>query len=143
MGLFDWGKSAEGIGNGVATASEGIRYLLSGDLPPEVRVSLEKIELEMKNIELKVSQGQVELNKIEAQSSNIFKSGWRPAIGWIGTIGLFYNFIGYPLLQWYIQLEELSITAPDLNSEGLMSLVFALLGLGGFRTYEKFKGVTK
>ena len=27
--------------------------------------------------------GQIEINKIEAASSNLFKSGWRPFIGWV------------------------------------------------------------
>lgn len=30
----------------------------------------------------KTNQGQVEINKIEAQSTSLFKSGWRPFAGW-------------------------------------------------------------
>jgi len=85
----------------------------------------------------------VQMNLKEAESPNLFKSGWRPAIGWIGVISLFYHFIGYNLLSWYIALAKLEIVAPTLNTEGLFPLVLGMLGIGGYRTYEKHKGITK
>ena len=35
-------------------------------------------------------QQQADTNTAEAQNSNLFVSGWRPAIGWVGAIGLLY-----------------------------------------------------
>jgi hypothetical protein len=32
---------------------------------------------------------------------------------------------------------------PGLDSAALVSLLLGILGLGGLRTYEKFKGVSK
>lgn len=86
---------------------------------------------------------QLEINKIEAASPSLFKSGWRPAVGWICVLGLAYNFLIYPLLGWLAAIFTPTITPPPLISDFLMELVLALLGLGALRTFEKFKGVSK
>jgi hypothetical protein len=86
---------------------------------------------------------QIEVNKAEAQHSNLFVSGWRPAVGWTCVIGLVYNFILYPLLLWIVVITGSSIEPPPMFSENLMELVLGMLGLGALRTYEKFKGVNR
>jgi hypothetical protein len=86
---------------------------------------------------------QIEVNKAEAQHSNLFVSGWRPAVGWTCVVGLVYNFIIYPLLLWFIAVTGSSIEPPPMFSENLMELVLGMLGLGALRTYEKFKGVNR
>jgi hypothetical protein len=86
---------------------------------------------------------QIEVNKVEAQHSNLFVSGWRPAVGWTCVIGLVYNFILYPLLLWIVVITGSSIEPPPMFSENLMELVLGMLGLGALRTYEKFKGVNR
>lgn len=140
--MFGWGKEAEGIGKGVATVTSGIRHLITGDLPPETIAKLEGFALELDKLESKMLEGQVAINIEEAKGTG-FKSNWRPAIGWIGVFGMAYHFIGFPILLWYVELAHLDVNPPLLDSEGLMALVSAMLGIGGYRTYEKFKGITK
>jgi len=91
---------------------------------------------------------QVEVNKIEAASSSVFVSGWRPAVGWIGVLGLAYQFLGYPLMQWLwafgqgVDIIPKGLQPPpDLQTEQLMTLLAGLLGFGGMRSFEKSKGV--
>jgi len=81
---------------------------------------------------------QVDLNKVEAQHRSLFISGWRPAIGWICALGLFFTFIANPLLVWIFNVD-----GPAVPTESLMELVLGMLGLAGLRTYEKYKGKTK
>jgi hypothetical protein len=81
---------------------------------------------------------QIELNKLEAQHRSIFVAGWRPAVGWVCVLGLFFAFFINPMFMWITGFE-----GPKLPITALMNLVIALLGLGGLRTYEKLKGVTK
>src|SRR5262245_36680112 len=45
-------------------------------------------------------QGQVAINVEEAKSDDLFKSGWRPAVGWMCVAGLAYQFIIAPLATW-------------------------------------------
>ena len=141
--MFGWGKAVESAGNGVSTAAEGIRFALTGELPPEERIRLEALLLEAVKIESALKEKQIELTIVDAKSPSKFKSGWRPAIGWIGVLGLFYHFIGYNLLVWYLAIVKSDITATLLNTEGLFPLILGMLGIGGYRSYEKFKGITK
>ena len=91
--------------------------------------------------DFQLSLAQIRVNEEEAKSENIFKSGWRPAIGWICVFGLAHNFVIYNLLLWLVATFNLNITPPALMSDILMELVFAMLGLGSLRTFEKVKGI--
>lgn len=85
---------------------------------------------------------QIALNKIEAGSDNIFKSGWRPAVGWICAAGLLYATIVHPVLTWVAAIQGWP-TPPNVGIEVLMPVLLGMLGLGGMRSFEKFKGLTK
>lgn len=91
-----------------------------------------------------------EVNKTEAAHSSVFVAGWRPAVGWVCAISLFYQFILYPLLVWGWEsikafgwfATELSYP-PMLDNEALIVLVSGMLGLTISRTYEKTKSLKK
>ena len=89
------------------------------------------------------AMGQLEVNKMEAQHSNLFVAGWRPAMGWICVVGLCYNFLLYPMLTWLVVVTSAELTPPPLLSENLMELVLGMLGLGALRSFEKWKGVSR
>ena len=78
-----------------------------------------------------------------AKHRSIFVAGWRPAIGWVAALGLAYQYLVLPFAGLINAYLKLPADLPNLESDQLMTLVLALLGLGGMRTYEKFKGVTK
>ena len=102
----------------------------------EIRELLKGKEIDpQKLIEL-----QAEINKIEAQHRTIFVAGWRPFIGWVCGVALAYNFILRDLLVWFIGPEQVP---PALQMEHLMTVLIGMLGLGGMRTFEKFKDKTK
>jgi len=91
-------------------------------------------ELAVLTADTQLATGQLEVNKIEAASSNIFVSGWRPFIGWICGVGLGTQFVVAPLVaNWY--------AIPQLDLEMLITLLLGMLGLGGMRTFEKIKKV--
>lgn len=82
-------------------------------------------------------KAQTDVNAVEAANPNIFVSGWRPCIGWIGALGLAYQYVFRPLAVGFY-----GIGLPPLDGS-LMELVVGLLGLGGMRSWEKYKGLTK
>ena len=87
---------------------------------------------------------QIELNKVEAASDKLFKSGWRPAIGWICGAAFAYHFVLQPVLIFFLTLLGAEIPElPKFEMEALMTVLLGLLGLGGLRTFEKFKHVDK
>lgn len=88
--------------------------------------------------------GQIELNKVEAQSTSLFVSGWRPAVGWVCVSAYAYNFVLQPmftftLLAWGVSLPPLPIL--DWSELGLV--LMGMLGLGGMRSFDKLKGTSK
>jgi hypothetical protein len=98
----------------------------------EIRELLKGKEIDpQKLIEL-----QSEINKVEAQHRTIFVAGWRPFIGWVCGVALAYNFVLRDLLIWIVGPEQVP---PALQMEHLMTVLIGMLGLGGMRTFEKFK----
>ena len=104
----------------------------------------------MASIKADLNQGQIDINKVEAQHKSIFVAGWRPAIGWICAIALAYSFLLQPLVTFLIEVSLQLGSAPGtkeaiqlsaLDTGPLLRLVLAMLGLGGFRSFEKWKGV--
>ena len=79
-------------------------------------------------------KAQIEVNKVEAASSNLFVAGWRPFIGWVCGVALAYNFVLRDLLVWWVGQDQVP---PALQMEHLMTVLVGMLGLGGMRTYEK------
>lgn len=84
-----------------------------------------------------VVNGQLDINKVEAASTNWFVAGWRPYIGWICGTGLAYQFLVYPILvAFYPAIVQL-----DMGT--LLTLLSGMLGLGALRTFEKTQGVAR
>jgi phenylpyruvate tautomerase PptA (4-oxalocrotonate tautomerase family) len=87
---------------------------------------------------------QIEVNKAEASNGNLFVAGWRPAIGWICGAALAFHFIFAPMIS--SAFAWAGADAPELpafDMQSLMTILGGMLGLGGLRTFEKYKGVAK
>lgn len=94
--------------------------------------------------ELQQIAGQLEINKVEAASTDAFTSRWRPFIGWICGCALAYTYLVYPLLMWAGALWFPNVKPPVLGNDGMLyELLLGMLGLGGLRTYEKVRGVSR
>lgn len=141
-----------GIGSEVKVAGEGVKSALDsvGGLAKSLRTAItgknpdEEAKLEQMFAELddKINAGQQALNMIAAQSTSFFQSGWRPAAGWLGVIGLTYSTLGQPMLIWLSDI--FGIPKPPVVDTGiLVTLLIQMLGLGTLRTYERQLGVEK
>ena len=86
-----------------------------------------------------INKVQIEVNKVEAGSSSLFVSGWRPFIGWTCGVALCYHFILQPFLMFVLLSAGKSMELPVFQMETLTTILMGLLGLGGLRTYEKVK----
>mgnify|MGYP001618255910 CR=1 FL=1 len=92
------------------------------------------------NASLQTALAQIEVNKEETKSDSIFKSGWRPAIGWVCGFAFAWQFVGYPFLRFIFTLAGHSIDIPQVNLSEMMPVLLGMLGLGGMRTFEKIQG---
>jgi hypothetical protein len=91
-----------------------------------------------RNFELQM--GQIEINKVEAASTNWFVAGWRPFIGWVSGFGVAWTFVLAPFAEFVAKLAGWVGTMPTLDVGQLMVLVTSMLGLGVLRSYDKVKG---
>ena len=90
--------------------------------------------------ELEKARMQVQVNTAEASSDSNFRGGWRPFIGWICGFGLGYAVLLRPVATGIIQAtvpQMQGFIMPAVETDALMALLFGMLGLGGYRTYEK------
>jgi hypothetical protein len=97
-------------------------------------------ELEAMANDVKLAQMQSDVNVQEAKSGNIFIAGWRPFVGWVCGVGFGIQVLG-PLLQWTAALFGKSVIFPELDFSIMAPTLAAMLGIGGMRTFEKFKNV--
>lgn len=100
----------------------------------------EAIRMQMAG-ELQLILGQQSINQVEAGSSSVFVAGWRPFIGWVCGLGCAWNWIGLPVAKFILALQDSTIVLQMASMTEMMPLLFGLLGIGGYRTYEKVKGV--
>ena len=87
---------------------------------------------------------QLEINKAEVASGSLFKGGWRPFVGWVCAVAFAYHFVLQPLLIFvfaYVGLETPDLPKFDVGT--LLPVLGGMLGIGGLRSYEKTKGLTK
>lgn len=100
----------------------------------------QKGDLAALDAELRLALGQLEVNKAEA-TTDMFRGGWRPAVGWVCVVGLGYQFVLQPVLPWLVALFGVQVPPlPAIDNETLMVLLTGMLGLGGLRTIERVKG---
>jgi hypothetical protein len=97
-------------------------------------------EFKQLDAELQNNLAQNEVNKIEAADPSLFKSGWRPAVGWVGVFGLAYMVVLRPILPWLIiTLGGTAVELPPIETNEIVALLSGILGLGGYRTIEKIR----
>lgn len=92
--------------------------------------------------ELKQVIAQLQINAAEAAHPSIWVAGWRPFFGWVGGAGFGYAVILQPLLSWWASANGFP-HPPTLDTDLLLTVAGGMLGIGGLRTYEKSKRVTK
>lgn len=91
----------------------------------------------------KIDVAQLGINKQEAAHRSVFVAGWRPFIGWTCGIALAYNYVLQPILIFALAQTGHLMDLPAMDLNEIMPVLMGMLGLGGLRTFEKFKGVSK
>ena len=86
-----------------------------------------------------INKAQIEVNKIESGSSSLFKSGWRPFVGWTCGVALCYHFVLQPFLTFVLFSIGKPMELPVFDMSTLTTVLFGMLGLGGMRSFEKTK----
>ena len=83
-----------------------------------------------------IAKAQIEVNKEKAKG-NCVQSSLGPATAWVCVAGFAVNFLISPLLAPF------GIDVPQADTSTMLPVLMGMLGLGGMRSYEKTKGLTK
>ena len=112
---------------------------------PKARATAKaKFEKDLRQAVTRPNQAPAEIKKIETGHSSIFVAGWRPFIGWVCGIGILWAFIIQPIAIWAIANFQIGVNnLPQIPTVGHFELVLAMLGMGGLRTCEKIKHVSR
>ncbi len=136
----------------IGPVSELINTVLKRVLPPEKMSEAERakiqeeITLELSKQDWQGVMAQLEVNKIEAASTNWFVAGWRPSVGWICASALGWHYVLQPLLSFVLVAVlhwPFGKDLPVFDMESLLTVLLGMLGLGGLRTFEKYKEITE
>jgi len=112
---------------------------------------MRELDFKFKQVEQALLEGQIAINKEEAKNPNIFVAGWRPAVGWVGVISLFFMYVpkaivmtGFWCYQVYLTFtSETGVIIPnlpvfpDLGTGDIVGLLLSILGIGAMRSYDK------
>mgnify|MGYP003147022576 CR=1 FL=1 len=110
----------------------------------EARAKAERdLEAQLATHLAKIDVAQLEINKAEAGHRSIFVAGWRPFIGWTCGVALAWTYVATPILHFVLAQTDHLVDLPALDMSQMMPVLMGMLGLGGLRTFEKFKKVSK
>jgi len=99
----------------------------------------EKLTTHLAQIDL----AQLEINKNEAAHRSLFVAGWRPFVGWSCGLALAYTYLIEPVATFIMAQTGHLIDLPSVDLSTMMPVLLGMLGLGGLRTFEKFKKVSR
>lgn len=111
-----------------------------GGLIDDLHLSKEEklqIRLKMAEIQQKLIESQNVVNMIQSQHRSTFVAGARPTIMYICAMGLFVGYVMNPILSIF------GLTMLDVPLDHVEGLLIPILGIGGLRTYEKLKAVSR
>ena len=121
-----------------------------GDVLDRFFPNKEEKERAQREIESKLTEhlaqidlAQLEVNKQEAAHRSLFIAGWRPFIGWTCGLALFYTYLIQPMATFVLAQTGELIQLPQVDLSMMMPVLLGMLGLGGLRSFEKYKGVSK
>jgi hypothetical protein len=115
-------------------------------IPDDAARAKAKVEMEAALLDAanKGMLAQLDVNKVEAAHRSVFVAGWRPFVGWTCGAALCWHFVLQDLIVFAAAWAGHPVPLlPELDTDTLLTVLLGMLGLGGLRSFEKVKGVTK
>ncbi len=104
----------------------------------EVLMSQLSGDLAAQTQQFELLKQQILVNLEEAKSDKWWKAGWRPYIGWGSGTALLYSAMFEPFLRFIATVAfGYHGTFPVVDTTLTMQVLFAILGVGAMRSYDK------
>lgn len=91
--------------------------------------------------DFQLTLAQIKVNEEDAKSGSLFRGGWRPYVGWTCAFAFSLHFVFFPIVNFVLVWHGSPEVKLAFQMDTLLTVLFGLLGLGAFRTFEKVKGV--
>lgn len=136
-----------GVLSGLGSLAKDLRAAITGAeaIPAATQGKLLEIAAQVEAIkqtaDFELQKAQIQINALDAASGSSFRGGWRPMAGWAAVVAVIIYPLVQALLPWGAAV--LGVVVPPLpafDTEVSANLLWALLGFGGMRTFEKLKG---
>lgn len=139
--------------NDIGTLFTSAREAITGEKIKDP-AEIEKIALDLRKLENALLTGQLKINEEEAKNPNIFVAGWRPAVGWVGVISLFFMYIPKAIVMTFVWCYQVYLSYhpeilavippipefPDMGNADIIGLLVSILGVGFMRSVDKKNG---
>lgn len=102
---------------------------------------LDLLKAEMAN-QFALQLGQIQVNTAEAGSSSIFVAGARPFIMWVCGVALAYQYLIRTILPWVCAVVGHPVPPLPGLDQNLWELTAGMLGMAGWRSWDKKNGTT-
>lgn len=144
-----------GVLQGLGTLAKDLRTAITGAeaIPADTQGKLLEIAAQVEAIkqtaDFELQKAQIAINLADAQSGSVFKGGWRPMAGWAAVVGVIVYPMVQAMLPWSFAMAGLMLgkdvsgipVLPAIPQDVAGNLLWALLGFGGLRSFDKLKGV--
>ena len=123
----------------IDTVLGSIFGIINKIVPDKNQAARIQAEIEMYKLtsDFQNAMAQIRVNEQEGSHESIFVAGWRPFIGWVCGIAFAYHVLLVPMIVFLGSIIHQNIPLPVFDVMLLMNVLFGMLGMGGFRTYEK------
>ena len=115
-------------------------------VPDKNKIAKQKadIEKELMKALVDVDKEQAKINRADAQATGALswvQRLWRPCLAWVCVLAFAFQFLVIPITNWWCAMNGTTIHLPTLDSSTLMTVLFALLGMTGARSFDKLKKI--
>jgi len=111
--------------------------------PDKTEENLAKISLARDQImnAFSLVHAQAQANVESAKNASVFVAGARPFLLWVCGVAFAYQYVVRPLVPWLLIVSGMAVVPPMPSlDDGLMELTMAMLGLAGWRSWDKKNG---
>lgn len=140
-----FGLGLDDVAKGVISSTIGPLFTRLIDLIPDPAEKARQaalIQQKLMDADTAMIAAQNAINLAEAGNSNLFVSGWRPAIGWVCGFGLAWQIVFEPFITFFLNMVGYYPKLPEIDSSWISALVIPMLGLGAMKTAERIAGVS-
>lgn len=122
-----------------------IQTVISRVFPDKSQEIKQQFDLALAGLtaESEIAKAQLAVNQQEASSESWMARNWRPMTGIVCSMSFAWTYFLQPIITYFVVITGHPAPAlPALDMGEMMPILFGMLGLGAYRSFEKVKGIS-